>query len=490
MYRVDHFSGSTTLPLPTPARTAQGLYFTGGTPSNVPGDNIPATVCEAEFLNAIQEELCNIVFAAGEELDKSDRAQLARCVYKVSHPSGGGPSGPSMYEPPATGTPYARAYNGTAGRWDPAIEEPPDNGRPYARAWAAGDPAGQWVSVTGQGRALGDMDFYVARDGDNDNDGLTPATAWADIQYAVDAVCDRLDAGGFVITINVGDSGAVAWPGFVVTQPLVNAPEMGFRVVGSSSTGANRMNCRLGGCAKPGYEGYGIYANGMNISVSNFTFDGAPSQVPHSGAYICADGSDTTIWIEKEVACYSSFSNNPVLFARAGAFIIVDEQLICSNTPAWPPNSANPPGPTDNTTWKGVFAADQLGQIIIEDSRNGEFGISKPRAVLQAEGPIAGRMLYVNRGGVIDFGSEGTFLPRAPAAGNWGSAVAMMATGLINANPNRGIMSNTRSGAVPIYYGLLATAPYSAGSGKFTGAMERMWSAEQWSSGALIVPVP
>jgi hypothetical protein len=486
MYRVDHFTGSQTLEAPTLPLTNTGLYFTGGDPSSTP--QVPATIVEPEWLNMIQEELCNIVFEAGEELDKSDRAQITRCIQIVGNPGGSGPGGPRMFEPPDTGTPYSRLYSGTTGRWVDAIEEPPDDGRGYSRARRQGEDIGVWIAVAGQGRAIGDMAFYVRRGGDNANDGLTPATAWEDIQYAIDALCDGLDAGGFIITLDVGDDGGTPWEGFVVTRFLINAPEMGFRIVGSSSTGANRLNCRLGPSPLAGYEGYAIYATSTRVSIAGFTFQAPPSQVPHSGAYICAEGNDTTLWIESEVSAYGNRSNNPLLFARAGAHIIIDGELIVADN-LFTPNSGIVGGPDADGTYKGMFAADETGQIIIEDSRNGELGITKPRGAIQSEGiSKTGRILYANRGGVIDFGEEGGLLPRPPAVGGWGSAVVIKATGVLTAG-RRGIMSNTRPGAVPIYYGMLATGAYSAGSHKLQGAggggSDHNWANEQWTSGAI-----
>jgi hypothetical protein len=495
MFRVDHVSGITTLEPPTAPITNLGLYFTGGDPGVGGTGVIPATVVEPEWLNMIQEELCNLVAAAEENLDKSDRAQIARCIYKISHPGGGGPIGPSMYEPPDTGTPYARAYDGTVGRWEPSILEPEDDGRAYARVWAQGAPAGRWEIVAGQGRAIGDMDFYVERDGDNDNDGMTPATAWADIQYAVDAVCDRLDAGGFIITINVGDDGGTPWPGFAVTQPLLNAPAQGFRVIGSSSTGATRQNCRLAACEKPGYEGYGIYANNTRVSVGHFTFQTSVSMVPHSGARVYAEGCDTTLWIEEEICFYPDRSNNPLIFAKEGAHIIIDRQPGGANSVivvsgAYSPNAGSAIGdPNADATYKGLIAADETAQIIFEDSRNGEFGITKPRAELFIEGAaMAGRALYANRGSVIHFGDEGIVLPRTPAS-YLGSAVGMYAASVITAGP-RGVMTNTRSGATlpSLYYGMISTGDYSAGSGKLWGASVRNYTAEQWTSGSQTTP--
>ncbi|MFH2126350.1 MAG: hypothetical protein ABIK12_07515 [Pseudomonadota bacterium] len=58
--------------------------FTDGDPQA----GTPATVISAEWLNAVQNELVNVIEAAGIELDKNDSAQLLAALLALA---GGGP---------------------------------------------------------------------------------------------------------------------------------------------------------------------------------------------------------------------------------------------------------------------------------------------------------------------------------------------------------------------------------------------------------------
>jgi hypothetical protein len=48
-----------------------------------------------------------------------------------------------------------------------------------------------------------DVDFYVSPDGNDDNDGLTPDTAWADLGKALDYLHYRIDPGPYTATIHL-----------------------------------------------------------------------------------------------------------------------------------------------------------------------------------------------------------------------------------------------------------------------------------------------
>ena len=76
MYRIDNSSNATVLNAPTaPGIRPQG-YWTGGNPQA----GVPATIVEAEWLNMVQEECCNVVTADGtlpaSTLNKGARNQL------------------------------------------------------------------------------------------------------------------------------------------------------------------------------------------------------------------------------------------------------------------------------------------------------------------------------------------------------------------------------------------------------------------------------
>jgi hypothetical protein len=482
MYRIDHFTGTQTLEAPTAPNTNEGIYFTGGTPGVGGVGQIIATVVEPEWLNMIQEELCNVVEFI-EPLDKSDRAQLRRCIIEIGNPGGGGGGGPNMFEPPDIGKPYGRYYDGTSGEWRRAIEEPErEDGRGYSRTRPTMGMPGEWVAVSGYGRAQGPMSFYVRRDGDNTNSGLTEADAWEDIQFAVDEITAALDAGGHVITIDVGDDEGPPWDGFAVTQPLLNAPRMGFKIVGKSVTG-DRDRCKIGPCPLPEYAKYCVYAEGTRVCISDFLFPAGPGTGEvardNGSATICAHGNDTTLWLEKDICFLAHRENAPCLLSTQGALMIVDEQIIFQAIDAngYFGPGADAPGSgvpqTVGDTYKGLMASDFCGQIIFEDTRNGDFDVVKPRATILGVGAPANlqtrpgfRFMYVNRGGIIDMQDEAIWV----GARN-GGGVVLKGTGVINVGTRSIWRSNT--GAAQTYAGVIVNSIDGVGSEKVSGGTTR-----------------
>jgi hypothetical protein len=452
MYRVDHFTGITTLPAPTPALTNEGLYFTGGNPGVGGVGFVASTKVELEWLNMIQEELCNVVKEAGEELDKSDRTQLARCIQTIGNPSGGGPStSPRIFEPPANGLPYSRGYEGlpaTSGFWERAIQEPDPDNVAYARRRVVGQTVGEWVATSGRGRVIDDMTFYVRRGGDNANDGEDPARAWADIQFAVDAVTGQWDAGdGNTITIDVGDDGGTPWDGFIVTQPLLNAPRMGFRIQGSTSA-ANKTACRIGASITEEYEGYTVYANGTRVVLSNLALL-APAP---GGAVVAAVGSDTTLWFDTAIYFYPHTNPNATILATEGALIIVDRDA--SFTPGTY-------GPNQQDTYRGMLQATLCGQIILESTRS-EMGVSKGFGRFITENTtISGNtyMWYCGNGGIMNFGTDGLW--DGISAGN----MVIRSTGCLTGGERYITSTATYRGLLPLQ--VLGGGSYNTGGSAF-----------------------
>ena len=70
MYRIDNRYATTTLPVPAPLGV-QG-FFTGGDPTT--GQS--ATIVDADWLNALQEELMNILGKGAITPDKTNNSQL------------------------------------------------------------------------------------------------------------------------------------------------------------------------------------------------------------------------------------------------------------------------------------------------------------------------------------------------------------------------------------------------------------------------------
>lgn len=74
MYRIDDPSAATSLPAPEAAGT--GGYWTEGNP----GSGVPATLVRASWLNMIQEELVNVIAAAGLTPSKTTYNQLLNAI--------------------------------------------------------------------------------------------------------------------------------------------------------------------------------------------------------------------------------------------------------------------------------------------------------------------------------------------------------------------------------------------------------------------------
>lgn len=58
-------------------------------------------------------------------------------------------------------------------------------------------------SVGARTRLTASTIYYVSTTGSDSNDGLTPATAWATLQHAVDFVANTVDLGGFNLTVQL-----------------------------------------------------------------------------------------------------------------------------------------------------------------------------------------------------------------------------------------------------------------------------------------------
>jgi hypothetical protein len=82
MYQIDNSSAATTQPASTPPGTPG--FFTDG---SVTG-GIPATIVPAEWFNAVQQELINVLVAAGITPVKSTFTQLASAIKAIASASG------------------------------------------------------------------------------------------------------------------------------------------------------------------------------------------------------------------------------------------------------------------------------------------------------------------------------------------------------------------------------------------------------------------
>jgi hypothetical protein len=315
MFRIDNASASRTLTPPTPPVTeAPTPTPPGGVPVGDGGrfwtDGVNTqkapTLIQSEWLNMIQEELCQVVETTSVLLEKDPTlhrngpySQLATAfrILCDADDTGGGPSPPtgagsSIEEPPADGLAYDRNRappspdENADGYWTRAIDEPPDDGYPYNRFVTPGQivvpparPVGDWKQSSGQDRIATGATFNVAKGGsDAIGDGST-GRPWRTIQHAVDMVTRNVDANGRIVTIKVGPHNAGIgntdpWEGFRVRRPLIGAKPDGFKIIGDV---ASPELCELGQIPKVGgpagaYERFSVYVNNAKIAVSGFTF--------------------------------------------------------------------------------------------------------------------------------------------------------------------------------------------------------------------------
>ena len=76
MYRIDNDTAATVLPTPAAVGPKPNGYFTKGNPQT----GIQATTVDDDWANAVQEEICNVITAAGVTLDKTSQTQLRDAI--------------------------------------------------------------------------------------------------------------------------------------------------------------------------------------------------------------------------------------------------------------------------------------------------------------------------------------------------------------------------------------------------------------------------
>lgn len=93
MYRIDNATSVGTLAPSTQPGPQPDAYWTGGNPST----GMAATKVDAEFLNMLQEEICNVITNEGQlgpVLSKSQRDQLLHAIRREVTNAGGTPGAP------------------------------------------------------------------------------------------------------------------------------------------------------------------------------------------------------------------------------------------------------------------------------------------------------------------------------------------------------------------------------------------------------------
>lgn len=74
MYRIDNATAATVIPTPGAVGPNPNGFFTVG------GGVVPATIVDADWANATQEEICNAITGAGITLSKTTRTQLFAAI--------------------------------------------------------------------------------------------------------------------------------------------------------------------------------------------------------------------------------------------------------------------------------------------------------------------------------------------------------------------------------------------------------------------------
>jgi hypothetical protein len=78
MYQVDNASAATALPAPAAVGPNPNGFFTGGSPGVT-----PATVVDADWMNAVMMEIINVIVAASITPSKTNRAQLLQAIQSL-----------------------------------------------------------------------------------------------------------------------------------------------------------------------------------------------------------------------------------------------------------------------------------------------------------------------------------------------------------------------------------------------------------------------
>jgi hypothetical protein len=127
MFRIDNTTAAPSIP--TPAQPGSPGFFTNGNPAL----GAPATIVDADWMNALQEELAYVIEQSGLVLNKLDRTQLFQALGRLTRV-----------------------------------------------------------------RLQADTTFYLAPSptGNDNNNGLSPETPWADATYAYNWIRDRIDPNG------------------------------------------------------------------------------------------------------------------------------------------------------------------------------------------------------------------------------------------------------------------------------------------------------
>jgi len=179
MFRID----TDTAAASPPTRPAAGTekHFTEGDPQTATA----ATIVPAWWLNMIQNEIRNVLVAAGVTPDKTDDTQLADAIAL-------------LIDAAVDETPDASTT--VKGKVELATNAETQAGTDAVRAVT---PAG--LRSATRERLTGNRSYYVATTGSDSADGLAIGTPFLTIQKAIDTIWANLDLAGYTVTINIAD---------------------------------------------------------------------------------------------------------------------------------------------------------------------------------------------------------------------------------------------------------------------------------------------
>src|SRR4051794_18731044 len=80
MHRIDSAGTAAALPAPAAVGATVGFFTEGNA-----GVGTPATLISGDWLNAVQEELVNVILGAGIALDKTKRDQLLSAIRTLAN---------------------------------------------------------------------------------------------------------------------------------------------------------------------------------------------------------------------------------------------------------------------------------------------------------------------------------------------------------------------------------------------------------------------
>jgi hypothetical protein len=238
-------------------------YFSGGNETT----GTPATIVEAWFLNTIQEELCNVITAAGIVLDKEDNSQLLAALTAITGgniylPLAGGTmtgmigwagmtNGPpdpddlvsgirlSLFEPGVGGCDYGIGIE-SAGVWF-GTNQATDHFSFYggtqlnARIAPNGTPVQDYdlvniayLEANARTMLTANRTYHIAPTGSDTTGDGSAANPWQTLQYAWDWVNAYIDFGGYTVTISMaagtytsGLSASGTCPGSTASGPFI-----------------------------------------------------------------------------------------------------------------------------------------------------------------------------------------------------------------------------------------------------------------------------